>query len=298
VSDDKAWLPPPPDDLDAAYKKEYWTEWIKSRLEVDKQRDLDDLVQRDRDLATDDYLERKLHETLWAETTASVTRLKDAAKWIETAAAGLAALYATALGITFSIADNPLPARGFISPLFFGLAVGTAAIYLAYVSSGPGPARPAYGSSAAERNWEKTKYFSQYGLAEVKLRGGWLRAAVLALLIGVFFMPAPYVDLTPLATVQPPPQGSALADLPAPPSGNVDAQTAWYTRTLDRFEEHEKTAPAQLVFMLNDKQFVPFDLALGILALIAWAIASLLGWFFLQRGSDPSSGTRIFSRRR
>lgn len=268
-------------DPNAGDEKTYAAEQRKIQFGIAK-------LARESPLATDDHLERHLHEALIAESSASVQRISDAAKWIEGAAAGLAGLYATALGITFAIASNPLPMRGFIAPLFFGLSIACAAVYLAFLGRGDAPGRPDYAPGPPARNWEKTNYFNRFAKATAYNRAGWLRAAVLALFFGVMAMPLPYLNFSALAGTRVT-ESAPAATLPSPPEGNEEAEALWYRATLDQVKEGG--SKTEQVIWLDEKKptWLPFDWVLGAVLLVAWVLVSvaLNWWAGRSRVIDP-----------
>jgi lysylphosphatidylglycerol synthetase-like protein (DUF2156 family) len=247
-----------------------------------------DITNRDLDLATSDHLERKLHEALLAEASAGIARTTDSAKFVQTIAAALAALYATALGISFAVATNPLPARGFIAPLFFALAMACTAVYLAFIGNTEGPSRPGLSDSARESNWKRTIYFALYAATAAHTRRNWLRAGVIALFVGVLFMPSPFLKLTNPPSDADVRAQEAIDALPAPPAGNADAELLWYEKVLAAHESAREPTEAELE--LGQTFSVPFDLGLFVAALVLYGVLLLLAWFF---GPEPLSGTKV-----
>ena len=108
-----------------------------------------------------------------------------------------------------------------------------------------------------------------------------------AQLFGVVFMPAPYIDVSPVATIRPP-SGAATQPvaLPAPPAGNVDAETLWYQETLERFEQQQTPATPNYVMTLPVLGQLPFDIGLGVSAVLVWLFASAVAAVTLRRTSS------------
>ncbi len=86
--------------------------------------------------ASEAELSKLYHTTIVEISKGSVERARDSAKYIQTAAAAIAALYTALLGLVFSVTDHPLPVRGVYAVAFLGLAIAFATAYLAFVKHG------------------------------------------------------------------------------------------------------------------------------------------------------------------
>ena len=169
----------------------------------------------------------------------SIDRSRDSAKFVQTVSAALAAAYTTILALVFAAKDNPLPPRGFIPTIFFGLAAGLATAYLAFLIQGEGVKVPVGHSLPRENALRKVVLLIRWTAYTVHLRAPFLRAGVCALLLGIVFLPVAVVDIkdppsipwvantgpspAPATVVEPSPSPgpspSATPTWPPPPSG-------------------------------------------------------------------------------
>lgn len=128
----------------------------------------------------------------------SITRARDAATGVQTAASAVAVLYAGALGLVFSVTSDPLPPRGILTPIFLGLAILLANVYSAYVgkvvSVSPYPSAQLQGWLVDSEN--RIISFIDYSKKIAGRRSLALRASVVALAAGVFFIAAPFVNFS------------------------------------------------------------------------------------------------------
>jgi len=144
-------------------------------------------------LEADAELGKLFHQTLTDVAKGSVDRSRDSAKYVQTAAAAIAALYTAVLGLVFSVTDNPLPVRGVAAAVFLGLSVALATAYLAYLTKPNPPPMYAGGGSLGELQLNRTAFVTNWINAIVNDRRWAIRASVLSLAIGVAFVPAAFV---------------------------------------------------------------------------------------------------------
>ena len=137
-------------------------------------------------------LRKAFHQAVVDTSKASLDRSRDSAKYVQTAAAAIGALYTGALGLVFSVTDHPLPIRGVWAMVFLGLAVALATAYLAFLTKPETLPMRARGS-LADRQLIRTAWYTRWVNAAVLDRRWAIRASVLALAFGVAFVPAPFV---------------------------------------------------------------------------------------------------------
>jgi len=165
----------------------------------------------------------------------SIGRARDGAQFIEKAAAGIAAAYGVALGVAFSVSDNPMPFRGMVPVVFLGLALVLASFYLAY----PGQPKPIVADVPANAGPSKWfNVFADWMSSLTRYRGRFLRTALFALLFGVIFLPAPFVAVKTSPATPP-----AKTDWPDPGT-NIALQKIRYQAEVDEVAKlREKAAP-------------------------------------------------------
>lgn len=176
------------------------------------------------------------YASLYEVSKGSVTRAREGAQFVEKAAAGIAAVYGLILGVAFSVADNPLPMRGILAPLFLGLALLWATCYLAY------PGRPG-ASQGIPSNAGAAKWFNGFAdwITNLTLyRGRFLRSALLALFFGLLFIPAPFIGVT-TSPSEPP----ARANWPEPPAATPQLQRILYQAQIDEVAKLRADATPQ-----------------------------------------------------
>lgn len=161
-------------------------------------------------------LVKAYHETVAEVTKGAIERARDGAKYVQTAAAAIAALYTGALGLVFSVTDNPLPLRGVLAPAFLGLAVALATAYLAYVKRAPRVPLVLNARSQAELQHARTSHLTKWVAATVHNRRWAVRSSVIALAIGVAFMAAPFVSSGRAPDVPDAPTSPVIPEVIAP----------------------------------------------------------------------------------
>lgn len=206
----------------------------------------------------DDQAEIKLHETLGTLVVASIERARDGAKFVETAAAALATIYTGILAFSFAAASTHLPVRGIYAAIFLGLAIVGSSFYLAFIQEIDAIGRVTYTASRPENLWRRTEYLGTWTQAVVRTRAWALRAAVVALAWGVFFMPIAFLpdhvglpagsvstaSQAPGAAPAPTVTASPDASWPPPPAGIADPEVAavLYKAQLDEYAKSKSAA--------------------------------------------------------
>jgi hypothetical protein len=143
-------------------------------------------------------LQNAFHKALVEGARSAIDRSRAAADTVQKASAALLAVYTGILGLTFSVAEHPLPSRGVIAALFLGLAVVFSSAYLAYLTRPLSVRAPAPQSSLREAAMARTRTFIEWAGGPVRQRAYWLRASVVALGVALMFFPAPFVGALPL----------------------------------------------------------------------------------------------------
>lgn len=140
-------------------------------------------------------LNKLFHTTVTEVATGSIDRARDGAKFVQTAATAIFAVYTGLLGLVFSVTDHPLPLRGAYAGVFLGLSIAFGTAYLAYIGR---PKRAlAYALNPAsedEMQLARTAFLARWVNETVASKRYATRASVLALLFGVLFIAAPFVS--------------------------------------------------------------------------------------------------------
>lgn len=138
-------------------------------------------------------LHKAYHDNLAEVAKGSIERAQKGAEFLEKAALSIAAIYTGLLGLVFSVTDRPLPRRGVYPAIFFGLAVASAAAYLAFLRKADTVSGRKGGSTLRTTQENRTFFFVDWVMAGVFNKRYALRVGVLALMFGVAFLPAPFV---------------------------------------------------------------------------------------------------------
>lgn len=142
----------------------------------------------------------------------SVDRARMAAQIVQSSSAAIAVLYSGVLALVFSARSNPLPLRGVLTPLFLGLAVVLSSAYIAYLGEIGKPVGSKPGGRGPEpKAFARINDFSAVVTEIVKRRVWCLRASVVALGLGLLFIPAPFLTI----------------GHPAAPSATLPTEPAW-----------------------------------------------------------------------
>jgi hypothetical protein len=126
-----------------------------------------------------------------------IDRARASADFVEKAAAAIGLVYTTILGVAFSAAERPFPARGLIPAFFLALAVVCSAYFLAWLGDPDEELEADDVPSDQSRASIKAKITNDFILLMRRSvqRRKWLRASVAFLAMGVAFLAAPYVTL-------------------------------------------------------------------------------------------------------
>lgn len=167
--------------------------------------------------AAEDELNKLFHEKVAEVAVAGVERARDSAKFVQTAATAIFAVYTGLLALVYSVTDNPLPLRGAWAGVFLGLSIAFATAYLAFLTNIPPVKMTVDTRSPIHKQYTRTANLTSWIKASVHRRTYATRASVISLLFGVLFIAAPFVS-----TAVPAPEISSPS-APAPPAEVDDA---------------------------------------------------------------------------
>jgi len=285
---DQSALPdfPEPPAGDSAAALEYY----KARLEAAKKPAEERKAIRD--------AERALNQSFVTGTIevakGAITRAQEGAKTVQVTAAAVGTAYTAILGVAFSAADNPLPARGAIAPIFLGATVVLAMVYLAFLTRtnetvavpDPDPddlTKTTVGLANAFVSWNRT------GALE---RRYWLRASVVMFGFSLVFLAAPFINFTePAATAT----SSTAADAqakphwPKAPTGMAPRLAAirYKAEVAEVAAERSGTTAAESVPRSHqDRDWM-------VVAIVAFVLALLVPWVigkFADQEADSGGG--------
>jgi hypothetical protein len=124
----------------------------------------------------------------------SIDRARAGAELVQKGAAAVVTIYTAVLGVSFSVAERPLPSRGVIAPVLLGVAVVLSTVYLAYQSKPDDDVdeldeEPSSHATALE----VARRYVMWTRSGASQRRYWLRASVVSLGLALVFLPAPFV---------------------------------------------------------------------------------------------------------
>jgi hypothetical protein len=133
------------------------------------------------------------YQALLEVAKGSLERSRLAADVVQKAAAAIGTLYAAVLGVSFSVSNHRLPARGIIPGIFLGLAIALSTAYVAYIGRPSDVQLDPLHTSPPVRLQRHVNNFFRIITDTVQRRVYWLRASVIALGIGVLLLPIPFI---------------------------------------------------------------------------------------------------------
>lgn len=214
----------------------------------------------------------EFHKALLEVAKGGLDRARANAETVQKAAGGIGALYTGVLGVAFSVTSHPLPPRGAIPALFLGLAVALATAYLAYLSrrdDPPGAQRNLRQPNSVPEQFARLSLLVEWVRQAVRRRVGFLRAAVLALALGVITLPLPFVTVPGITAVN-----AEAISLPAWPKPETAPENAELGRIRYQAEIAEAARDRQSVLAngMNEN-----DLLSSVVVLVVGLIVILIG---------------------
>jgi hypothetical protein len=187
-------------------------------------------------------LNKLFHETVAEVSKGAIERSRDSAKYVQTAATAIMALYTGVLSLAFSVTDNPLPVRGVWAAVFLGLSIALATAYLAFLSKPRAPSLFKPAGLIPELQLLRTGYLTKIINATVYNRRWAIRASVVSLAVGVAFLPAAFVTNSRKVDVPDPP---VAPEIPAEVAVSIapsaaalfDAQVQGYEAAVEKRNE-------------------------------------------------------------
>lgn len=125
----------------------------------------------------------------------AIDRSRSAAELVQKSAAAIGTLYVGILGVSFSVSNRHLPPRGLAPAVFLGIAIILSTAYVAYLTPPEEVELGPLSTSPPERLQNRLDNFYAVIDATVERKTPWLRAAVVALGVGVVLLPAPFVSI-------------------------------------------------------------------------------------------------------
>jgi hypothetical protein len=211
-------------------------EWEKALFDAKLAR-----VQKDSDGVAE--VDQEFFKSIFAVAQQSIDRARDGADTVQKAAAAIAALYTSLLGVVFSVQDHPLPSRGIIPMLFLGLAILASTAYLAYLTRAKAVDVLTPAPSSFQQKLERARSFIEWTRTVVEHNSYLLKLSVVALAVGLVFLPAPFVSFK---SAQPSNSSAVVTpDWPKPSENagsNIELQKIVYAAQVEEAAEQRKPA--------------------------------------------------------
>jgi hypothetical protein len=153
----------------------------------------------------------------------AIDRSRSAAELVQKAAAAIGTLYVGILGVSFSVSNHHLPPRGLAPAVFLGIAIILSTAYVAYLTPPEEVSLQPLSTSPPERLQNRLDNFYAVIEATVARKTPWLRAAVVALGLGVVLLPAPFLSLAGADRVDPSAQTWPAAPVVASDRASLEA---------------------------------------------------------------------------
>jgi hypothetical protein len=243
----------------------------EAKLEVRKKR-VDEVIElskaaNEADLA----IEQAYYGAVFDVAKGSIGRARASAATVQKAATAVITLYTGILALAFSVTEHPLPLRALFAALLLGLAIIFSTVFLAYLPSDP--------PSGAQRNHGDgptgtgpaafANSFIAWTRTAALERGVWLRRSVVALAAAVFFLPAPFVELSVEQQGVPPTDWPKLDSVVS--GEDVELQKILYSAQVSEIAAERKEPIAQTSY--DWVWWIPFGVAL----LLIWILPKFFG---------------------
>jgi hypothetical protein len=151
----------------------------------------------DADRAAETALLKSVHDAYIEVTKGTLDRSVARAQFLTATIGAVATTYTTLLGVNFAVANSkPAPGRALIPVLFLGLALGLAALYVAFLRRTASDRQllpTGIGGDVAE---ERLKTFMAWTFAGVLNRAWAIRTSIVAFAVGIAVLPLPFVEIS------------------------------------------------------------------------------------------------------
>lgn len=202
--------------------------------------------------STEAELTKLFHQTITEVSTTAIDRSRDSAKFVQTAASAIFALYTGLLALAFSVTDNPLPVRGVWAGVFLGLSIALSSAYLAFLTKAPRLRLSLPGQSLTQLQHARSAFLTRWTNATVRNRRWAIRASVVSLAFGAAFMAAPFVSAGARVPV---PEAPVAPAIPGGVAEAVSAEAARLFRLqVDDYEAAINARAAALAAVQRDAE--------------------------------------------
>lgn len=144
----------------------------------------------DNDLA----LWQAFHEAVLEIGSSGIDRIRDSAKQVQVSATAIQGVYGAVLGVVFAAGKSALPIRGVFPALFLGLAIVLATFFISFLVVPENVASWQGGPTLREAQVSRSFWFVAWTRSAYVGRFWLLQSATVALAIGVFLFPLPFLS--------------------------------------------------------------------------------------------------------
>jgi hypothetical protein len=259
---------------DADSSKEHEQALYTAKLEVRKKRTDQEINRASAEKAADVALNQSFFQGILDVAKASIDRARASADFVQKAAAAIGTIYATILGVSFSVANRPFPSRGLPAAIFLGVAIVCSTYFLAWLDPAEQKRQDEILDDAppgTSLGWRRVRFYVRWNRHAARERAKWLRASVVALAAAIVLLPAAFVPLGRVSAPTPPKWPKAATAAPTQPTA---LRAILYQAQVTR-AANPATAPAT-----------------GRLDWIWWVIAAGLGLLTFGLAQFPREATR------
>ena len=232
---------------------------------------------------TDIALMRGYHETVRTVAKEAIGGADRLPQLVIGSAGAIITIYTGLLGLVFAAGGRALPARALIPALFLGGAIALATGYAAYLTK-----RRETEFATADTVWSNaaayTNGFLAWVDAAIRARANLLRASVMALGIGLLFLPGAFVDFRTAPGADAAGDAQPATEWPTPASG--DAAVQGELEQILFAAQVQETAERRAAGFESDQSPQSVELPFApvpAMEAIAWTLAVLLGYVFVVR---------------
>lgn len=236
-------------------------------MDVRKKRTDEEIARAKAEYEADLAIEHEYYVGLIDVAKSSIDRSRAAAETVQKAAGAIITLYTGALALSFSVSDRPLPLRGLYAALLLGVAVVLSTGFVAYLPD-PGTYddedRSTNNDDLGESTPERlSNMFIKWSRTTSLDRVIWLRASVVALGVGLIFLPAPFISGHAAATN--PPQQATWPTPDAAAGPNIQLQKILYKAQVERAAT-SNTVATEVTY--DDQWLIGFIAALFLISIV------------------------------